>query len=148
LHSDLSLNELQEFLGRKAATHSRSIVAHLRWDLRAIFKLAIAVGYVDRDPTAALFTPKQATVSESRVMNKEEVEQYINALELRERVIASLGIFVGMRPGEILALRRRHVSDDYRAITIEQRVYRGEIDTPKHTPRPAPLPFPQRRPTS
>jgi hypothetical protein len=35
-------------------------VAHLRWDLRAIFKLALAEGYVERDPTGALFTPKQA----------------------------------------------------------------------------------------
>jgi len=27
--------------------------AHLRWDLRAIFKLAIAEGYAERDPTGS-----------------------------------------------------------------------------------------------
>jgi len=56
--SALSLKGLQAFLGEKAKTLSRSVVAHLRWDLRAIFKLAVAEGYVERDPTGALYTPK------------------------------------------------------------------------------------------
>jgi integrase len=129
--SDLSLKELQSFLNGKAESLSRSVVAHLRWDLRAIFKLALAEGYAERDPTGALFTPKRAAVSQTRVMTKEEVERYINALEQRERVIAYLALFAGMRPGEILALQRRHVGDDCRKASIEQRLYRGDIDTPK-----------------
>jgi len=36
-----------------------------------------------------------------------------------------------MRPGEILALQRRHVSGDCRKARIEQRLYRGDIDSPK-----------------
>ncbi len=129
--SSLGLKELQAFLTTKAKELSRSVVAHLRWDLRAIFKLAVAEGYVERDPTSALFTPTQAATSQARVMNKEEVDQYINALEQRERVIAYLAIFVGMRPGEILALQRRHVRSDCSQLNIDQRLYRGDIDTPK-----------------
>jgi integrase len=64
-------------------------------------------------------------------MNKEEVEHYITALPIRERVIAHLALFAGMRPGEILALQRRHISADGCQLSIEQRVYRGDIDTPK-----------------
>ncbi len=64
-------------------------------------------------------------------MNKQEVEPYIKSLELRESVIAHLAIFAGMRPGEILALQRRHISGDCRKARIEQRLYRGDIDTPK-----------------
>ena len=41
------------------------------------------------------------------------------------------GAFAGMRPGEILGLQRQHVSEDCRAVTIAQRLYRGDIDTPK-----------------
>jgi len=118
--SSLSLKDLQSFLTAKAETLSRSVVAHLRWDLRAIFKLALAEGYAERDPTGALFTPKQVQTSEARVMTKEEVEHYITALEPRERVIAHLALFAGMRPGEILALQRRHVSGDCRRVRIEQ----------------------------
>lgn len=128
---DLGLKELQEFLNSKAESLSRSTVSHLRWDLRAIFRLAQAEGLIDGDPTPALFTPRKATASQGRVLSREQVEPYLGALEMRERVIAQLALFSGMRPGEILALQRRHVSDDCRSATVEQRLYRNDIDTPK-----------------
>ena len=110
------------------------MVAHLRWDLHQIFKVARAEGYIERDPTQALFTPRATEVTVKRSMTKEEVRQHIETLDLRERVIDHLAIFVGMRPGEILGLQRRHVSNDGTQITIRQRVYRGLIDTPKTDP--------------
>ena len=127
----LTLRRLQALLSSKAAASSRSTVAHLRWDLRAIFKLAVAEGYTERDPTGALFTPKEAKVAAARVMNRKEAQQHINALDLRERVIDHLALFAGMRPGEILALQRRHVAEDCGELVIEQRLYRGDIDDPK-----------------
>lgn len=36
-----------------------------------------------------------------------------------------------MRPGEILALQRRHIATDCKSLVIDQRLYRGDIDTPK-----------------
>jgi integrase len=128
---NLGVQRLQTFLSGKAATLSKSVVAHLRWDLRALFKLAAAEGYIVRDPTPALFTPKEAKVGVKRVMNRKEAQQHINALPLRERVIDHLALFAGMRPGEILALQRRHVAEDCSEIIIEQRLYRGDIDDPK-----------------
>ena len=127
----LTLKPLQEFLNGKAATHSRSIVAHLRWDLRTIFRLAVAEGYIQRDPTGALFTPKEAKVEPTRVMTREEAELHINTLDQRERLIDYLALFAGMRPGEILGLQRRHVAQDCAKIVIAQRLYRGDIDDPK-----------------
>lgn len=124
-------NALQAFLRRKANELSRSVVTHLRWDLRSVFKLAVAEGYAQRDPTAALYTPKEAAVEPTRVLTGKEVERYIAALEMRERTIAHLAIFAGMRPGEILALQRKHVSADCQSVTVEQRLYRGDLDTPK-----------------
>jgi len=54
----LSLTTLRQFLIRKTRTLSKSVVAHLRWDLRGIFKLAVAEGYVQRDPTGAYTLPR------------------------------------------------------------------------------------------
>jgi integrase len=127
----LGVQRLQAFLSGKAETLSKSVVAHLRWDLRALFRLAAAEGYVMRDPTPALFTPKEAKVGVKRVMNRKEAQQHINALPLRERVIDHLALFAGMRPGEILALQRRHIKEDCSELAIEQRLYRGDIDDPK-----------------
>jgi integrase len=129
---DLRLKDLQSFLnGKSAAGLSKSVVAHLRWDLHQIFKVARAEGYIERDPTQALFTPRATEVTVRPTMTIEEVSKHIAVLDQRERVIDHLAIFVGMRPGEILGLQRRHVSKDGTQITIKQRVYRGLIDTPK-----------------
>jgi integrase len=99
--------------------------------LRAIFRLALAEGYIERDPTPALFTPKEASVGVKRVMNGKEAKQHIEALDLREKVVDHLALFIGMRPGEILALQRRHIAEDCSELVIEQRLYRGDIDDPK-----------------
>src|ERR1043166_4467106 len=55
---------------------------------------------------------------------------YLEILDLRERLIAHLAIFEGMRPGEILALRWKSVRVE--KIQVTQRVYKGVLDTPKN----------------
>ena len=128
---DLRMKDLQSFLHGKSAGLSKSVVTHLRFDLSRVFKVAMAEGYIERDPTLTLYTPRTAEVTVKRSMTIQEVGQHIAVLDQRERVIDHLAIFVGMRPGEILGLQRRHVSKDGTQITIKQRVYRGVIDTPK-----------------
>jgi integrase len=50
-------------------------------------------------------------------------------LDLRERLAVKFAVFEGMRPGEILALRWRNLGEE--SFTVEARVYRGDLDTPK-----------------
>ncbi len=122
--------ELQELLGDKGREGlSFSVIAHLRWDLKQIFDLALAEGRVDRNPAVLLFTPPNARRIEKRQLNWQEVQNLLLGLRLRERLIVSLALIVGMRPGEIFALQWRHYRGS--SITVDQRVYRGEIDTPK-----------------
>jgi integrase len=57
---------------------------------------------------------------------------------LRERLLARLAIYEGLRPGEILALQWGALEPD--AILIRQRIYQAKIDTPKSgKPREAAL---------
>ncbi|MDQ2843684.1 MAG: tyrosine-type recombinase/integrase, partial [Acidobacteriota bacterium] len=62
-------------------------------------------------------------------MTKEQVWSALSVLDLREKIIFLLAGLVGMRPGEILALRWGKV--DSEMIDIAQRVYRGLPDDPK-----------------
>jgi integrase len=62
-------------------------------------------------------------------MTLEEVRTCFLALEQRERLIAKLAILAGLRPGEIFGLKWGHLSETH--VNIRQRVYRGEIDSPK-----------------
>lgn len=133
-------DELQSFLDDKAAAGlSFSTVAHLRWDLRQIFRMASTEGHLLRSPAELLFVPRDAKRPERPVMNREEVQRCFSVLELRERLIVKLALLAGMRPGEIFGLKWEHLSETH--ADIRQRVYRGLIDSPKtsHSIRKAAL---------
>jgi integrase len=122
---------LQDLLEQKALDLSQSVVAHLRWFLSGIFKLAISDGLVLSNPAAELRIPRKCQPGRTmRPLTEEEVIKYLEALSLRERLIARLAIFEGLRPGEILALTWRAL--DAKAIRIEQRVYKRVLNTPKN----------------
>lgn len=122
-------DELQSFLDRKSSTFSFSVVDHLRWDLKQIFDMAVAEAYLRKNPALLLFTPRECRKPVARVMTLEEVRLLLRALGVRERLIAKLALLAGMRPGEIFGLKWARLEADY--ADIRQRVYRGDIDSPK-----------------
>jgi integrase len=133
-------DELQAVLDAKTgAGLSYSVVAHLRWDMNQIFKMAAAEGFIQKNPAQLLFIPREAKRPVRRVMTIEEVQICLSVLELRELLIVKLAVFAGMRPGEIFGLKWRSLQGMY--ADISQRVYRGDIDTPKtiHSVRRAAL---------
>lgn len=127
--ADLGWKEMQRFLDEKAADLSYSVVAHLRWDLRQILHMAVIEQEIDRNPAELLFVPRVAKRPEHRVMAIEEARQCLTVLDERERLMVGLAVLAGMRPGEILALRCGRVSSDL--VDIRERVYKGDLDTPK-----------------
>lgn len=124
-------DQLQDFLDRKAAELSFSVVAHLRWFLNGIFKLASSDSIISGNPAAELKIPKRCQPGRAmRPLTEEEVHTYLEVFDLREKLIARLAIFEGMRPGEILALRWKSVAGGI--IRVEQRVYKRVFNTPKN----------------
>ena len=122
--------ELQSFLDRKAAKGlSFSTVDHLQWDLHQIFSLAVDEGHIEKNPARLLVTPKTARTPSKSVMTMEQVQQCFSIPDVRDRLIVKLATLGGMPPGEIFALQWKHLSDD--AADVRQRVYRGDVDTPK-----------------
>jgi integrase len=123
---------LQTMLDEKAAIGlSYSVVAHLRWDLRQIFRMAVSEGHLKRNPAELLFIPREAKRPEHTAMSLEEVQKCFAVLDQREQLIAKLAILGGLRPGEIFGLRWGHLAETH--ADIRQRVYRGQIDSPKST---------------
>ena len=121
---------LQQYLEQKAAAGvSFSVVDHLRWDLRAIFRLAAQDRLLPFNPAEMLFTPRAVAAPSRRVLTANQVQQILGVLDLREQLIVRLALFSGMRPGEILALQWKHVAEDH--VRVVHRVYRGKFDQPK-----------------
>jgi integrase len=119
--------ELQHFLDSRQL-YSFSILNHLRWDFRAIFRMALGDGLISRDPTPSLFTPN-VEGAKQEIMTREQIRELLAALELRERLFCRFALFAGMRPGEIIALRWS--SFNKALAKIDQRVYKGKADRPK-----------------
>ncbi len=107
---------------------SASIVTHLRWDLRHIFRMAIAE-LARAQPGRIVVHSSSAKSAAQRVATAEEVGQVFAALDLRERLILKLAGIAGLRPGEILGLKWVNLEAPH--ANIRQRVYRGVIDSPK-----------------
>jgi len=130
LLTSVTRSEMQDLVEAKAKKLAKSVVAHIRWYLNAIFKLAVSDGILTVNPAAELRIPTRCKTGRTvRSLTEEEVIQYLDALDLRERLICRLAIFEGLRPGEILALRWG--AFDGQAMRIRERVYEGKLDTPK-----------------
>lgn len=131
LVTDIRREDLQAFLDRVAFSgRSRSIVDHLRWQLRSIFRLAMGDGLITVDPTLGLSTPRSAKAAgEKRVMSGSDVQRAMKVLPIRERLIFRLATIEGMRPGEILGLQLQDMAEQ--SVKVARRVYEGDVDVPK-----------------
>ena len=131
LLTTITRQEMQDLLEAKAPVLSRNVVAHLRWYLNGIFKLAWSDGLVEYNPASELRVPKCCKAGkEMRPLTEEEVPRYLGVLGVQEELMARLAIFEGLRPGEIRALRWGAFDED--VVRIRQRVYQGGFDTPKN----------------
>jgi integrase len=126
----ITREDMQQLLDETGKGCGRSVIDHLRFRLRSIFALALSEGAVDRNPALTLFTPRQFKAGRAKkVLSPDQSQTMLGVLELRERVIARLATWEGMRPGEILALQLGDVEGD--CIWVRRRVYRGDLDVPK-----------------
>jgi len=91
--------------------------------------MAVNEGFILRNPAELLYIPREAKRPEHTSMNLEEVHKCFLPVELRERLILKFAILAGLRPGEIFGLKWGHILGTH--VRIQQRVYRGQIDTPK-----------------
>src|SRR5436305_2833336 len=129
LMSTITREALRQFLDEKGQELSRSVVEHLRWHLNGIFRTALGEGVVNANPAGCLFVPDCKPSADKRTMTVEQIRLALSVLDLRERLIFKMAVFLGLRPGEILPLRVRKISGN--ALLIDQRAYRGNLDTPK-----------------
>lgn len=121
---------LQDLLdGKAAAGMSSSVPNNLRFNLKHIFWVAVADGFIDRNPAELLFTPRNTKRIEQRIATADEIGRAFAALSLRERLILKLAGIGGMRPGEIFGLKWANLEPLY--ADVRQRIYRGDVDSPK-----------------
>jgi integrase len=101
--------------------------------VQAMFTLALEWGEVSTNPVALVRKPRQGRQRAIDVMDPKLVERIRRWMLAHgdpfSATLVSVLAYSGMRPGEALALERRHIRND--TILVEQAVARGRIKLQK-----------------
>jgi integrase len=90
--------------------------------LRAILNTATDDGLIGRNP-CRIVGPGQERAPERPLPSSEQVVTLIAAAPPELRALVVLAATCGLRLGELLALRRRHVDLIHRAVTVESQCF-------------------------
>jgi hypothetical protein len=60
--------------------------------------MAVAEGYIERNPASLLFTPREAVRATRRIMNIEDVKTCFRVLDQRERLVVKLPFLPACAP--------------------------------------------------
>jgi integrase len=103
--ADLNRFDLQKHLNDLAEKYSRSVILNFRTYAKAMLDEAIEQGFLSRNPAAKLDLPKTRKPSR-RVLTVEEIARLLDSMSGRDRLIVRMFLVLGLRPGELFALRR------------------------------------------
>jgi len=114
-----------------AANTSWSIVERVRWQLKAIFELAMGDGKVSANPISGVKTPRGTKPPEAPTVADESLVSKAMMLMTgtAEKLFFALTAKAGLRPGEVAAIQIGDIVDN--TLYIKRRIYRGVIDVPK-----------------
>lgn len=126
--SDVTRERLQSLLNTLAETMSESTVKKARNLLGRLFTLATEDGKIAKNPMRLVKRPRTRK-PERRYLTEEECSALIAAAHGRDRLIIRLCVVLGLRPGEVLALRRNDVETE--RIRIDEASREGKLKRPK-----------------
>lgn len=144
---DLRLREIgrepiQTMLNAKlAAGLAWETVHHLQCALSKILGTAVEWGYIEANPVRMTRLPRRRRMHAKAVLTPVQLKLLAARLPEPSRSLVVLLMLTGLRIGELLALRWRHVDLAIGLIRVEETVYEGHFDEPKsrHSVRLIPL---------
>jgi integrase len=130
------LRKIEEGLGWESVSRFRNL-------LSTVFaKAKLWKFYGGDNPAAGVELPEKTAVREKQVLTLEQIANLLCVLQGAYRAMIAVGIFTGLRVGEILGLRWEYVDFERKQIHVRQTVYRGTVGTPKtkRSRRSVPMP--------
>jgi len=129
---DLTRAEVQTFLASKRTQGlSGSSVHGIRTALSKVLQAAVEWGFMDTNPARGLIVGDRRPAKERLFLSPAQVRTLINSLPAPCRTIVSLLALTGLRIGELLALRWKHIDISVGAIRVRETVHEGSFGTPK-----------------
>jgi integrase len=130
---DISTLDLQAFVLRKMDTGSGwEVCSHLRNLMSLIFNYAKKWGhYAGDNPASGVDLPEKIPVYERHALTGEQSHRLLANLAEPVLTMVQVGIYGGLRVGEILGLRWQDVDFLLGVLHVRQAAYRGTLGTPK-----------------
>jgi len=130
---DLQRIDIQTYVLRKLDKGlSWDTADHLRNLLSKIYRCAKKWGYFAGDnPASEIDLPQKKPVRDKQVLMPAQIQKLLAVLREPYRTMALVGILTGLRVGEILGLRWADLDFASAELRVNQRCYRGDMDSPK-----------------
>jgi integrase len=143
----VTLQEYQAVLGTRflkalCSTQGKTTIKHVRSLGSSIFKLAVSDELIKTNPFRDVPIPEDAEEGDDTAhYTLSEVEDLISALAAHVdcQLVLSLACFLGLRPGEIAALKWSDIDNGW--LHVQRSVVRGNVDKPKTRESIAKLPI-------
>jgi len=97
---------LQTHLNGLAEKYSKSVVQKFRVYMNSILDEALEQDFVGKNQARKLEVPETKKKPSERVLAQEEIAELLAAIGGRDRLIVRMLMVLGLRPGELFALRR------------------------------------------
>src|SRR5260370_14549579 len=129
---DFTKGEVQTFLASKRTQGlSASSVHGIRTALSKVLQAAVEWGYLDNNPARGLIVGDRHPAKERLFLTSTQVRTLVGSLSDPCRAIVSLLALKGLRIGELLALRWKHIDTSVGVIRVRETVHEGSFGTPK-----------------
>ena len=105
LLGDLGKFTLQTYLNEMAPRFSKSVLSKIRVYFNSILNEAVELEMLPKNPAGKLAVPKSEKRSATKHLTPEQIPQILFHLSDRDRLIVRMFLVLGLRPGEMFALR-------------------------------------------
>ena len=96
---------LQTYLNELAPTFSKSVLTKIRVYLNSILDEAVELEFIAKNPAAKLAVPRSGKKVTGVHLTPEQIPVILFNLSDRDRLIVRMFLVLGLRPGELFALR-------------------------------------------
>jgi integrase len=129
--TDVAPIHIEQFLrDRRTQKLSAKSVRNVLVLIQGIFSLAVDNDLILRSPVRRRHKPALQR-REKTVWTADQVGQIVAAVSVEHRAMFICAALTGVRLGELLALKWRHVDFENRVLHIQQSLWGGEVQTPK-----------------
>jgi integrase len=129
---DITKAEVQRFLGQKRKQgFSGSTVHGMRTALAKVLQAAVDWNYLEQNSARGIRLGDRAPVQERAYLLPEQLSPLLNSLPEPCRTLVVIAALTGLRIGELLALRWKHIDLIHDVIHVRETVYEGHFGSPK-----------------